>query len=78
LALYAKIFQRGEKKTNIKKRGKGPQHHWASFRFAAKPVKREVLTTVELYVPKSKVSHTCSHLWGEFGVLGNRGLGSSQ
>lgn len=48
MALYAKIFQSGEKKTNIKRKSKELWHHWASFRFAAKTLKREVMTTVEL------------------------------
>lgn len=69
LALYAKIFQSGEKKTNIKRGRKGLRHHWASFKFAAKTVKREVMTTVELYVRKSKVSHTCSHPYHSLGCL---------
>lgn len=69
LALYAKIFQSGEKKTNIKWRRKGLRHHWASLKFAAKTVKRKVMTTVELYLRKSEVSHTCSHPYHSLGCL---------
>ncbi|KAJ7425210.1 SET and MYND domain containing 3 [Willisornis vidua] len=35
---------------NIKRGRKGLRHHWASFKLAAKTVKSEVMTTVELYV----------------------------
>lgn len=69
LALYAKRFPSGEKMTNIKRRRKGLEHHWASIKFLAKTVKREVMTTAELYVRKSKVSHTCSHPYHSLGCL---------
>lgn len=69
LASQAKIFQSGEKKTNIKRGRKGLRHRWVSFRFAAKTVKREAMTTAELYVHKSEVSHTCSHLQHGLGCL---------
>lgn len=69
LALYENIFQSGDKKMTVKRGRKGPQHHWASFKFAAKAVEREAMTTVELYVRKSKVSHTCSHQYHSLGCL---------
>lgn len=69
LALYAKIFQSAEKKTNIKRGRKGLRLHWAAFKFAAKTLKREVMTTAELYVRKSNVSHTCSHPYHSLGCL---------
>lgn len=69
LALYENIFQSGDKKMIIKRGRKGPRHRCASFKFAAKAVEREAMTTVELCVRKSKVSHTCSHQCHSLGCL---------